>query len=176
MHMSLTAALQAAHATAHLREKTTVTPPGQRWVPVTVEDFTEILAPVGFLRDDESSHHVGQVVFSKASRIDAAVFLKVYTSIPLHGSTARGVGEDSIKVALVRKTERGCKPLIKKLPYACRTRGWRTILLNKLEEQMRKFGPACPLCGGATFERETKDQSRKFHGCVRFPECKGIGR
>ncbi len=41
-----------------------------------------------------------------------------------------------------------------------------------LTGQTRPFAQACRDCGAAMVERETKD-GRKFHGCVRFPECKG---
>jgi hypothetical protein len=172
--MSLVAALESARTVASAREKATVTPPGQRWVPVHVEEFEEILAPLGFARNEDLGRRVGQVVFSKTSRLDSKVLMLVYTSIPLFGDTARGVGEDSIKVSIVRSADGFVyKPLVKKLPYACRTRGWRSVLLAKLEEQMRRFGQQpCRTCGAATLERVTKDE-RKFYGCVRFPDCKG---
>jgi hypothetical protein len=156
------------------REKATVTAPGRRWVPVTMADFEEVFGPLGFVRDLEASAKSNQYVLSKPHRYDSLVYIRIYTSIPTYpGAEARLVGEDSIKVSVVRMEEGRTRPLIKKLPYACRTRGWRTVLLDKIEEQMRRFGrAACPDCGAATIEREGKYGA--FYGCVRFPDCKGI--
>ncbi|MBK5016623.1 DNA topoisomerase III [Pantoea sp. S62] len=53
---------------------------------------------------------------------------------------------------------------------------WTRHLVEKGRDTAFKVtvpvGPGCPLCGGQTHQRKSKDG--KFWGCVKYPDCKGI--
>jgi hypothetical protein len=92
------------------------------------------------------------------------------------GAEARPVGEDSMKVVGLwhHADDVEPRPLHKKLPYACRTRGWRVTLLARIEEVAAKFGAkVCNRCGAPLVERKSmRGDGAKFWGCVRFGACK----
>jgi DNA helicase-2/ATP-dependent DNA helicase PcrA len=161
---------------------------GGRYVPVAYDEFRDLLAPAGFV---EAPEVVGtafgqRVMEARFNRKHGALVLRVYTSIPPTGAEAREVGEDSIKVAALWETpghdESGfaadkstTRPLHKRLPYACRTRGWRETLLKRIDEVAKvvEDAKACPKCGSPTVQRQPRGSARVFNGCVRYPECNG---
>lgn len=111
------------------------------------------------------------------------LMVKIYTSIfgaPGQG-ISRGVGQDSIRVALVdTKTDKG----VGKTAYTQRTPGWEGRLIDKvrelfaLAEKTLDAGqpPRCPCCGGTMGMRTAARGSNagsQFWGCNNFPRCRG---
>jgi hypothetical protein len=141
--------------------------PGARFVPVSMRDFEALLGRHGFERDAAASTRARQEALSVA--LTGETKLVVYTTVPVGAAEVRDVGEDSIKVALIGPKGR---PLMKRQPYACRTRGWRSTLLDRLDVALATLGAPCARCGGPTVARE--GSSGTFHGCVSYPECKGF--
>jgi hypothetical protein len=164
---------QAALACA---EATTAAEPrsddGSRYVEVHRQGFEDLLGPLGFDLDAAK----GQVIYRATDMLrHGRVALTVWTTIPPGGSMARAVGDDSIKVSIVYADGRDGRdrPLLRKQPYAARTRGWRLAVLDRIEKALGVVGPnLCQKCSAPTVERKTKDGT-KFHGCSRYPDCKG---
>lgn len=170
------AALDLLIPTAHeLAERRTDQTPkstdGSRFVPVTRGDFEELLVDgLGF---DETDSH-GQVVYTYPL---GPITLLVYSTLPVGDVTVRDVGEDSIKVALVRAATDAApeRALMKKQPYACRTRGWRVALLARIEEALSRVrgNPPCRKCGSPTIQQDGREKGTRFYGCIGWPTCKG---
>jgi DNA helicase-2/ATP-dependent DNA helicase PcrA len=165
----------AARKAAEVATAATPAPTEGRYVPVEMAQFTELLSLLQF-------NEVGkcdQIVFEWATqREHGDLFLRVYTSVPLLATEARAAGEDSIKVAAVWFAGDKEKPLHKKLPYACRTRGWRVALLDRIEEVAGKIAVQCPRCSSPMSERRSMKSGQTiaaqvFMGCVRYPTCNG---
>ena len=165
---ALRAALKADAARAETLADAGVQPaPGQRFVPVALADFEALLAPHGFERDAAASARARQETLSVT--LTGETRLLVYTTVPVGAGSVRDVGEDSIKVALIGPKGR---PLMRKQPYACRTRNWRSTLLDRLDTALATLGAPCAKCGGPTVARE--GQRGTFHGCASYPECAGF--
>lgn len=101
---------------------------GKRGVPVTWSDLMELLDTMGF-RD-------GGVAYGQRTLrgdLQGGYYLKVNTGIPPGAETARGVGEDSIRVTLVGADDRAKAP---KQPIVARTVNWRATLLTRLVEAL----------------------------------------
>jgi hypothetical protein len=145
---------------------------GSRYVEVHRQGFEDLLGPLGFDLDAAK----GQVIYRATDMLrHGRVALTVWTTIPPGGSMARAVGDDSIKVSIVYADGRDGRdrPLLRKQPYAARTRGWRLAVLDRIEKALGVVGPnLCQKCSAPTVERKTKDGT-KFHGCSRYPDCKG---
>lgn len=144
---------------------------GGRYVTISEDAMRRLLEPLGFAFGVDA----GQVVaLAPLPRARGTGLLKVYTSIPGPGKAARDVGEDSMKVAALWHHGRddGARPLHCKLPYACRTRGWRLTLLSRIAEVAPLFAnEPCRRCGAPTIERKRVDGTT-FKGCVRWQACK----
>lgn len=143
---------------------------GQRFVPVALTEMLELLAPHGFREDRDATKRANQIVLVASVGLNTTA--RVYTSIPAGDDVARGLGEDSIKVAVMGPQGR---PVSKRQPYAARTRGWRVTLLKRLLEASAVLGGPCGKCGGLTVERVAKAGGRVFHGCASYPACDGFG-
>lgn len=155
---------------------------GGRYVEVTEKAFSDLLGSVlGFHRADASVEaKMHQQVWEKTfSQGAGATYLRVYTTIPVGTTASREVGEDSIKVAAVFEPKdpmEDTRPLNKKLPYACRTRGWRVTLLSRIAEVTPLVaGPTCPKCGAPMKTRMNMKAGagKSFLGCCRYPKCNG---
>lgn len=145
---------------------------GERFVPVRLDEMLTLLAPLGFSREaTEVAARANQEVLT--APLTGGVSVRVYTSVPAGEDEARGLGEDSIRVAVIGPTG---KPAAKRLPYAARTVNWRLTLLKRLAEAVAKVGAPCEKCGGATVERVAKVGGRIFHGCASYPACDGFAR
>jgi DNA helicase-2/ATP-dependent DNA helicase PcrA len=153
---------------------------GGRYVTVREEAFAGLLLPLGFERADEAAERKAKQVVFEAHRPLPGVsphgraVVRVYTTIPVGDDTAREVGEDSIKVAALWYDDRDgvLSPLHKRLPYACRTRGWRETLLRRIAEvataAVQATGKACSRCAAPTVERTRRADGVTFKACVRF--------
>ncbi len=104
---------------------------GERYVPVAWAELQELLKPYTFVEDASEARRAAQRVLV-ATLADGARVL-IYTSVPPGQAMARGLGEDSIKVAMLDRTG---KPLSRKQPYAARTRNWRITLLNRIMDAL----------------------------------------
>lgn len=182
--------LAAARASAKALTDATPKPAaGQRYVSIDESDFAVLLAPLGFkpVNVNPFGGPSTQVVYETSDMTKVGqLALRVYTSIPVGGGAARGVGEDSIRVSLVWRENGGFgdmgpseRAVLQKLPYACRTHGWRLVLLDRIEEVVSKLGRACRRCGAPTIERRagkfSNTNAATFHGCVRYPKCEKEG-
>lgn len=145
--------------------------PGQRFVPVTLEEFQTLLEDAEFKLDDEQSARSGQHALSVTLAGGSRII--VYTSIPRTGELARGLGEDSIRFSILSPAG---KPLLKRQPYSARTKNWRSTVVSRLQDLVSRFAGTCEKCGGLTCEKQSKDAGRVFQSCVRFPECNGYAR
>jgi hypothetical protein len=133
---------------------------------------------------------------------DRLAFVRVYTSLATGAAAVRDCGEDAVRLvlgALVPMSSaadsrggtitRGEKAVFRPLDKGRRiyrtapkgSEGERvTAFLERFKEALRDsyraalHAPTCPVCKVAPMaERSTKDKTRKFLGCVRFPECRG---
>jgi len=164
---------EAEHAT-----RMAPAPVGGRYVQPTEDEFKALLAPLGFHRAGrEIEVRAHQQVMERRFDVgQAEVAIRVFTTIDLGGDVAREVGEDSIKVAAIFIGVGGTeKPLHKKLPYACRTRGWRTTIVSKIGEVAKSAAVRCPRCGAPMSLRTSKAPGgdRQFYGCIAYPGCNG---
>ena len=127
-----------AHERAEALTQTAPPPaPGSRFVQVTLGDFETLLGAYGFRLADDLTGRSNQRVLTCPLSDGGRVV--VYTTVPRAGQTARGLGEDSIKVALLDNEGR---PRAKRLPYAARTSGWRMTLLRRLVDVLGQH-PDC---------------------------------
>jgi DNA helicase-2/ATP-dependent DNA helicase PcrA len=152
---------------------------GGRYTEIWVGEFAALLKPLGFTEAFAADNpSMNQIVFERPFQAEGGTtFIKIYTSIPLGEKSTREVGEDSIKVAAVffDASSQKTKPLHRKLPYACRTRGWRVTLLTRIEEVAARLIVKCPRCGAPMAERKKQEgmTTSTFFGCVRYPDCRG---
>jgi len=144
---------------------------GQRFVPVTLAEFEELLSPLGFETDEGQTARSGQYVMT--CRLESGCEVSVHTTVPMGDSAARGLGEDSIRFTLLGPTG---KPLMKRQPYSARTKNWRSTVVSRLLEVVSRFGQPCAKCNGPTTERQAKEGGRTFHGCIRYPDCNGYAK
>ena len=96
--------------------------------------------------------------------------VKVYTSC--FGGVSRGVGEDSIRVAVIDVSDPDGKRGVGKTTYTCRTVGWEKRVVDKIRSMFEFAGaiPRCPACG--KFMSQRKSANGAFMGCTGFPVCK----
>lgn len=165
-----------AETVAHAATRTAAEPRGEggeggRSVDVSTEDMADLLEPAGFTAGTQS----GQRVWDSAATA-GGVFWRIYSSIPAGQTYAAGVGEDSIRIATLWKRGEKLKPVLPREGYACRTRGWRTTLVKRIEAAATEACaiPECPACGAPT--RERTSARGPFRGCIDYPECKGTRR
>jgi hypothetical protein len=144
---------------------------GQRFVPVTLAEFEELLSPLGFETDEGQTARSGQYVMT--CQLESGCEVSVHTTVPMGDSAARGLGEDSIRFTLLGPTG---KPLMKRQPYSARTKNWRSTVVSRLLEVVSRFGQPCAKCNGPTTERQAKEGGRTFHGCIRYPDCNGYAK
>ena len=114
-------------------------------------------------------------------------FVRVYTSLAVGEDAVRGCGEDAVRLVIACEVPIGGLPKFKPLDksqriYRTAPRGepeWRVQqFLGRLKVALREKyqacldAPTCPTCGLAPMAvRSTRDGSRQFLGCVRYPEC-----
>jgi hypothetical protein len=98
--------------------------------------------------------------------VDTGVVVKVYTSV--FGAASRGVGEDSMRVAVVDPlADKG----ISRASLTMRTEGWQDRLREKIRG-MFEFAmniPQCT-CGRRMALRKNKQSGAEFWGCTGFRE------
>lgn len=154
------------------------TGPGSRAVAVQASAFTELLEPLGFR--ELRGGRAGQRCWASETKAKwGIVGAYVYSSI-VWGDAAQPVGEDSIKVSVLwLGTPVGGKPprrrpMTPKLARVFRTRGWRTALLERIQEAMAyvRLEPGCPQCG-APMRVQAGGRNGFFLSCCRYPDCKG---
>lgn len=90
--------------------------------------------------------------------------VKVYTSI--FGECSRGVGEDSIRVALVDPEEdKG----LGRTTYTTRTEGWEARLIEKIRAMfdLASTIPYCS-CGRRMTLRQARATGNRFWGCTGY--------
>lgn len=108
---------------------------------------------------------------------------RVYTSLAVGASVVRDCGDDAVRLLVgVEMPERfrALEESQKILRTAPRDAADRVgVFLGRLEEELRgayrraRDVPSCLECGRAMALRSTRDGSRKFWGCIGFPECRG---
>lgn len=125
--------------TRRARDATALEPPGRSVVEVQDSAMEALLGPIGFERLLGTTSEVlgrGQKVYG-AHR--GRILLKVHSSSSLHGSTARGSGDDSIKVSAIwwdGFQEYGQR----KIEHVKRTRGWRNGVLDRIQRLSNDLG------------------------------------
>ena len=107
--------------------------------------------------------------------------VRVYTSLASGADTARGCGEDAVRLVVGVLGERGFRPMaeaekiLRTAPRAAADRPG--VFLARLTERLRDAYrqaatvPACPTCGRAMVRRESA--GGPFYGCSGFPVCRG---
>lgn len=112
---------------------------GSRFVSITAEAMEAMLLPFSFReapRDvvKKANQRVYERVLPGRGK-GYDLLVRIYSTIPVGATEVRDLGADSIKIAAIRWNMDGdLTPLHRKLPHACRTRGWRATLLNKILE------------------------------------------
>lgn len=132
---------------------------GSRYVEVPAEAIRARLEAAGFV--EESFHR--EVVFVRRHHRCEHSTVKVYTSLSVSGESARGCGEDAIRVVAVfeRKTEGRDRPFVRVLYKGKRVYRTGTVegVLDRLierareaygavNEAMRDPGTTCFACCG----------------------------
>lgn len=139
------------------------------------------------------------IVHDEHSFLQFPFKVRIWSSIDKRSGVTRDSGEDAIRIDLVSletlchhgclSTEDGlheyCNPKchtghpVKAVTAKC----LRTVnafeTVRKTCREMFKFvaNNTCPACHtGVMVKRKTKDGSREFRGCSRFPECVAIGK
>lgn len=106
---------------------------GSRYVEVEAQEMMDLVDTMhGAEAPIDASRRYGQLVFDIP--VDRMHVIRVFSSIPVDDSTARDLGEDSIKVSLLAIVDGQETPKMKKQPYCARTRGWRKALVNRIEQ------------------------------------------
>lgn len=111
--------------------------------------------------------------------------LKVLTSVAAEHVSARGCGEDAIRVVLYWQDAEGWeKPLGKgRRVNRCGGAGSTAAdVVSRALERAREVAkcrgtlPACPDCGRPMVVRVAKNTGKPFYGCIGFAEgvCKGV--
>lgn len=169
-------ALNLVRPFAEVETAATARPVTGRYVPVSA---SQLLALVQALGGHEAEGRFGQRVYTISPTAalglgSDGVELLVYSSIPIGAEMARDRAQDSIKVALVAQGDGGLVPLLASQPYACRTRGWRLTLLDRIHNVLDVWAALnfCPDCGSALRERKRRDGGPGFLGCVGYPACR----
>lgn len=128
--------------------------------------------------------HGKEVVVDVAPPSPALAIVRVYTSLERGASEVRDCGADAVRLivgvpgegAKLRPLEEATK-ILRTAPQGAEDRV--ATFLARLREAVRQaYGrarevPACPQCGRAMGLRTTRDGSRRFYGCVGYPECRG---
>lgn len=132
--------------------------------------------------------HQRELVF-EVNPPNRLAFFRVYTSLAVGHDAVRGCGEDAVRIVLACEVPIGGLPRFK--PLAKSRRIYRTApkgpepervkaFLGRLKEALRESYqacldiPTCTKCNAAPMAvRSTRDGSRSFLGCVRYPECDG---
>lgn len=123
--------------------------------------------------------------FSPCGKGPIGAAVAVYTTLDARtsGGTARGCGEDAVRIVLVVEKAGGAvrpiapgRKILRTAPAGASDRV--QAFLDRLTEAMRDAYrtacnlPVCPKCGRALVERKTRDGARSFMGCVGYPDCR----
>lgn len=160
---------------------------GPRFVAVPADRLLAELRDIGARVVAKGGRFVegrmGREVFVDVVPPGGRAFVRVYTSLAQGASEARECGEDAVRLVVGVDTPERFVPLessqkiLRTAPKAAPDRV--AVFLERLREEVReaykraKGNEPCPVCGRAMRLRETRDKSRKFWGCIGFPECRG---
>lgn len=119
----------------------------------------------------------------------AEATVRVYTTLSAGQSVARDCGEDAVRIVVGGTVAKDGVPrfrsvteprkMLRTAPQSLEHHARVRTFLDRLTEALREaYGvairvPMCPLCNGVMSERQTRDKSRRFYGCLDFPDCKG---
>ena len=111
-----------------------------RYVEVDRTAFIEALESKGFTPDPEA---YGELVYVRQHHRDPTMYVKIFTSMPLHAGDARGKGEDAIRVLLIFKNPKtnkgGC---LYKAARVYRTGSQDAVIARTFERAREAYGEA----------------------------------
>lgn len=142
--------------------------------PIRRDEMEDLLYSMGFPKEHNPLNlpGVGELVYGKAYKLqEHPLSLRVYSSIV--GESAREVGGDAIRVALLLKRPDGEIRAIGKAKRVHRVKGWRNNLRARIESMVASIDDivTCPKCGLPMAVRN--GSNGEFYGCTNYPECKG---
>jgi hypothetical protein len=137
-----------------------------RYVEIREAEMREVLEGCGF--NEVRITGTAELVFERL-RKDPDFVVRVWTSVTRQAQRGRGVGQDAIRVSVCWK---GCP--VWSATRTHRTQGWKERMVMRMREAWAVRIQKCPTCKARPMiERETRDKTRRFMGCVGYPECKG---
>lgn len=143
-------------------------PKGDRYVEVSREKLEAMLQGAGFERHVQARGH--EVVYRRQHHADPTMWVKVYTSLSVDASVARGCGEDAIRVVLVFENPRtnasGC---LYKCSRVYRTGSEQKVLDRLLERMREAYGAG----GKRVAERRAGRSSARTQEPAEQCECGG---
>jgi len=111
--------------------------------------------------------------------------VRLYTTLAAGESVARDCGEDAVRIVVGTLVEGKFRTLaeprkmLRTAPQDPEHHVRVRSFLDRLTEALRlAYGvaqkvPLCPLCQGPMATRSTRDKSRSFYGCLKYPQCRG---
>jgi len=98
-----------------------------------------------------------EVVYTRQSKTNPLLRIAVYSSVTEGAETARGCGEDAIRVVLLGTVASGQEWCLRKTKTIHRTGSVEKILARILDrimeaaEHAKIYGGPCPVCGSPTY-------------------------
>lgn len=126
---------------------------------------------------------VAEIALPPSPQRSEFILLKVYTSIAKGEESARGCGEDAIRIAVGSISGGEFKPvrdsILVKRTASNSVEDREGAFLARLTALLREayaFGlgvPVCDQCGHHMAQRTNTAKGTKFWGCTSYPTCRG---
>jgi hypothetical protein len=106
------------------------------YVEMTLQEMEQYLNRAFRVLHPKQGADRGEIYFDL--HLSPTAGIRVWSSVPQHGTTGRGVGVDPIRVQFFNFRKN--KPMIPgKAPIVKRTQGWRDNLRERIEEYMELY-------------------------------------
>lgn len=110
------------------------------YVKIDREVFCQALESKGFKPDPSA---VGELVYQFQHKFDPTMYVKVFTSLPLHAGNGRPVGQDAIRVLLIfSNTRTGKSGKLFSTPRVYRTGTQEGVIERTLERARDAYAAA----------------------------------
>lgn len=100
------------------------------YTPITLDEMRSLLQEGRGWKMLNDGHQ--EYIFARDIVTLPGVQIKVYSSVPLHGASARACGQDAIRVCAIRKVNNEWKGLVK-AQRVHRTQNWRDNLMTRIQ-------------------------------------------